>query len=435
MRAVWFAVAVVAAAVALVTGCVDHGPGPEPRKVSAAFVREHLVAAPPADLQRFDTVLGGRVVYLGNTVDQPTLAPGAEVTITHYWKVLAPIGPAWRVFGLVRGAPGTADFMNLPATDMQFAHGPATWRAGDIIEDAQTFTLRADWKSRTARVLVGLIEVGRHGTLDRMAAVGAGVEDRAIVARELAIDLSRAPPPPGTVHVRRVPTTDAETAPPIAIDGVAGELAWQNAPLSPEFVTAEGSSDPVGRTTARMTWDDEHLYVFVSVADTDIYSPYTQPDDPLWKADCLELFIDADGNRRGYVELQVNPNNAVFDSWFAGPRGPAGDVTWSSGMRTAVVVRGTAAKAGDTDSGWDAEIAIPWAAVKGRDPAMAVRTPPAVGEKWRLNVVRVDKRSGSDAPQVASWNRISYGDFHGLDRLLTVVFADAGGAIAAAAER
>ena len=32
------------------------------------------------------------------------------------------------------------------------------------------------------------------------------------------------------------------------------------------------------------------------------------------------MFIDADGNRRGYVELQVNPNNVTFDSWFAGDR-------------------------------------------------------------------------------------------------------------------
>ncbi|MGN6108448.1 MAG: carbohydrate-binding family 9-like protein, partial [Kofleriaceae bacterium] len=203
----------------------------------------------------------------------------------------------------------------------------------------------------------------------------------------------------------------------------------RTAAASGELVTAEGSPEPVGKATAKLTWDDQYLYVFASIVDTDVFSPYKQHDEPLWKADCIELFVDADGNRRGYIELQVNPNNATFDSWFAGPRGPAGDESWDSGMVTAVAVRGTADKGGDADQGWDVEIGIPWAAVKGRDEAMAVRLPPQVGDRWRLNVVRVDKRSGGNENVTASsWNRITYRDFHALDRMLTVVFADPTGA-------
>ena len=115
-----------------------------------------------------------------------------------------------------------------------------------------------------------------------------------------------------------------------------------------------------------MTWDDDNLYVFVSVTDTDIVSEYKKHDDSLWKADDVEMFIDADSNRSGYVELQVNPNNATFDSWFATTRAQPGDPSWDSGMRTMVKLRGTT-EANDTDQGWDAEIAIPWDAVKGRD--------------------------------------------------------------------
>jgi hypothetical protein len=158
-----------------------------------------------------------------------------------------------------------------------------------------------------------------------------------------------------------------------------------------------------------------------------VFSPYKQHDEPLWKADCVEMFIDADGNRTGYVELQANPNNATFDSYFATTRAQPGDEKWDSGMVTAVKVRGTADQSGDTDQGWDIEIAIPLAAVKGRNDAMAVRLPPQVGDRWRLNVVRVDTRSGGGSPGVASWNRIGYSDFHALDRMLTVVFADATG--------
>jgi hypothetical protein len=60
---------------------------------------------------------------------------------------------------------------------------------------------------------------------------------------------------------------------------------------------------------------------------------------------------------------------------------------------------------------------------------MAVRLPPQIGDRWRLNVVRVDYRSGGGSPGVASWNRIGYSDFHALDRMLNVVFADATGSI------
>jgi hypothetical protein len=60
---------------------------------------------------------------------------------------------------------------------------------------------------------------------------------------------------------------------------------------------------------------------------------------------------------------------------------------------------------------------------------MPVKLPPEVGDRWRLNLVRVDYRSGAKDPGVASWNRISYSDFHALDRMLNVVFADQTGSI------
>src|SRR5689334_15293548 len=102
--------AAVAAALAWLGGlaglasCVDRGPGPDPRKVDPGYVRAHLITAEPAGagFDRLDVDLGGKVVYLGNKVEQTRVAPGQTVTITHYWKVLAPVGDRWRVFTLVR---------------------------------------------------------------------------------------------------------------------------------------------------------------------------------------------------------------------------------------------------------------------------------------------------------------------------------------------
>jgi hypothetical protein len=403
--------------------CVDQGPGPGPKKIDPAYIKQHLLTElPTVELNRLDVSLGGKVVYAGNTIDKPVVAPGQTVRVTHYWRVIQPVGAGWRVFAQLRGARHTADFMNLPDTDMQIGYGPARWKPGDVVEDIQDITLRPDWRSTTATLHVGLIAHGGHGIADRMAASGPHTDDRAVLARVIDVDLSRAPPPPGTVHVPRA------TA-PITIDGVASEPAWAAAVTSPELATADGSVEPVGKATARLTWDDQFLYAFVGVTDSDVWSEYKNHDDPIWKQDCVELFIDADGNRRGYIELQVNPNNATFDSWFATTRAQPGDPSWESGMQTQVTLRGTTAR-GDGDQGWDVEIAIPWQAMRGRDEAMAVKLPPQVGDRWRLNLVRVDVKSGAKHPTASSWNRITVGDFHALDRMLTAVFADASGAIA-----
>jgi hypothetical protein len=404
---------------ALASACVDKGPGAQGKTIDPAYIEAHLLSAPPTDLTNaVNADLGGKVVYLGNVAPTGPVAPGQKVTVKHYWKVVEPPGKDWRVFSHLRG--DGSDFQNVDQTDMRTGHGPATWQAGEIIEDIQDFSIKAEWKSRTATLIVGLYPRGKHKVEDRMAVVSGPSLDGAVVAVKLDVDVSKAPPPPGATVVKKASAA-------VTIDGRADEAAWAGAAASTDFATAEGSPEPPGKTTAKLTWDDQALYVFAQITDPDVWSEYKNQDDPLWKADVVELFIDADGNRRGYVELQVNPNNTHFDSWFAGGRTQPGDPSWSSGMTSAVVVRGSADNRDDRDQGWDVEIAIPWAAVKCKDEGMAVAVPPKPGDSWKLNVVRVDKARDAQNPSASSWSKITYQDFHGLDRLLTVVFADAAG--------
>ena len=42
---------------------------------------------------------------------------------------------SWRVFSQLRGEPGTADFMQLPPTDMESWHPVASWEPGEIMVD------------------------------------------------------------------------------------------------------------------------------------------------------------------------------------------------------------------------------------------------------------------------------------------------------------
>ena len=410
---------------ATVCACVDTGP-PEP-KIDPAYIEKNLLSAPPAQMtNQIDADFGGKVVYLGNEVSRDTVAPGDEVTVVHYWKVIEAPGERWRVFTHLQGRG--KDWVNIDRTDMRLGHGPDPWKAGEIIRDEQKFRVPKEWKSPSADVLVGLYPKGQHGSQDRMPLVSgkveADAERRVPVARLKVTGAGKVEKPQSyVVH---------KAAEPIVIDGRADEAAWQRAPESPVFSTAEGSPAIDGDTRARLLWDEQNLYVFVSAKDRDVYSQYKNHDASLWKEDVIELFIDADRNRRGYVELQVNPNNAQLDSWFVATRSGMSDVAWAAGMKSAVTVHGTADNRDDQDTGWDVEIAIPLAAVKGATPSMPVNIPPVLGDIWRLNVVRVDQPKDAKNPSVSSWSQITYQDFHALDRMLEVAFGDATGKTEAA---
>jgi hypothetical protein len=410
----------VAVALALTAACVDKHPGGQGKQIDPAYVAANLLTAPPEALTNpVHAELGQAAIYLGNVVEGGALVPGQKVTIKHYWQVVTPPGSEWRVFSHLRGEGPNGDFQNVDATDMRTGHPVGDWKAGEIIQDVQEFALKPDWKSPTALLIVGMYPKGKHAISDRMPIKGGQTLDGALIAVRFKVDTSKGPPPAGTVIVKRAGGA-------ITIDGKGDDPGWRAAVASGEFPVAEGSPDPSGKTVGRMTWDDQFLYLFLSADDTDVASQYANQDDPLWKEDTFEVFIDADGNRRGYVELQVNPKNAHFDTWWPINRGNPDDKSYTANLQSAVTVRGTLDDRDDEDQGWDAEIAIPWAAVKGKDDAMKVTLPPTPGTTWRMNVVRVDKGK-AEAIAAASWSRITYSDFHALDRMLTVVFADATG--------
>jgi hypothetical protein len=419
-----FVVAVVALA-----GCKDR-PVPGSKK-DPEYAQKNLLSAPPVPKAVVNGDFGGKIVYLGNDVEKTTLRPGEKFTIVHYWKVVQPPGDDYAIFTHVRGQG--SEWMNVDLTKMRTSYPLGDWKAGDLIRDEQTITLKNDWKSSVATINIGVYKRGGHTENDRLPIV-SGPDDghRGIVAARFTVgagapaaaNAPAAADGPGYL-VRRA-------SQPITIDGKADEPAWATAVSTGPFKDAEGSP-PVPPTSARMLWDDKNLYVFIDVTDTDVYSEYKRPDDPLWKEDTVELFIDADKNGHGYVELQVNPNNAQFDSWFQTTRAQPGDEKWTSGIVSAVVVDGTADNRSDTDKGWHAEIAIPLEAVKGKDAAMAVTIPPKLGDSWKLNLVRVEKPKDAKQIIASAWAQISMADFHAVDKLLTVTFADDKGGLAAAA--
>ena len=392
--------------------------GGSKKKIDQATIDRNLLEEPPAQIEnKVDADLGGKVVYLGNEVNPHVLGPGKAVTVVHYWKVVEPPGEGWQVFTHLLG--GADHWMNLDYSDMREGYPVGKWKAGDVIRDEQRFTLESPWKSSSAQLVVGLWK--KDGNQRMEVVSGPHDAERRVLAYKWPVDpRGRAFKPLPGYQVRRASAA-------ITIDGKDGEPDWKLAQQSPIFEVAEGGPALVGSARARLLWDDQNLYVLVDVEDPDVHSQYKKQDDPLWKEDVVEIFIDADRNRHGYVELQVNPRNAHFDAWFPVTRGKESHFEWQSGMKSAVQVKGTVDERGDHDKGWSVEIAIPLADVKGMDPAMKVTIPPAPGDRWRLNVIRVDLPRGQSGVAASSWSPITIRDFHALGRMLNVVFADAEG--------
>jgi hypothetical protein len=411
--------------------CSDRGvPGGD--KPDPEYAKQHLLQAPPTPKIAINADLGGKVVYLGCDLDKPTVKPGEKFTIVHYFKVVQAPSGDYRLFTHVKGA-GQKDWINVDATTMRSAYPTSQWQPGDIIRDEQQIALKGDWASATAAIHVGMYRRGDQSEKARLPVVSGPSDGHgAIIVATLQVGGAgakvEAPPPlPASGFVVK------RAAGPVTIDGKADEPAWATANATGAFQKGQDLDLPPP-TTARLLWDDKYLYAFVDVTDDDVFSEFDKPDDSLWKADVVELFIDADANGKGYVELQVNPNNAQFDAWFAGTRaGPKSDVAWTSGLVSAVVVDGTLADRSDKDKGWHAEIAVPWAAVKGGDAQMAVTLPPSVGQRFKLNLVRVEGGRAKSGYTASAWAPISRADFHNIDALNVITFGDESGQIAAAA--
>lgn len=176
----------------------------------------------------------------------------------------------------------------------------------------------------------------------------------------------------------------------VRIDGDLRDAAWAQASWTADFIDIEGSDKPVPplRTRAKLLWDDANLYVAAEMAEPRVWATMTQRDAPLFREQAFELFIDPDGDGRNYLELQVNPRNAVCDLVMDKPYRDKGKA--NAGIDLTQL--GTAVKVSDTD-GWTLEIAIPWAAL---DAMGTDGSPPRPGDGWRVNLARMRR----DAPDV-----------------------------------
>lgn len=207
------------------------------------------------------------------------------------------------------------------------------------------------------------------------------------------------------------------TAPRLAavptIDGRLDEAIWQSAPESRAFVVSNGKAHAPRRCVARVGWDDVALYFAFEVEDQDPISDFTQRDQDLWTRDVVEVYLDPGNDGLNYYEFQVSPKGVLFDARFPSYRKDlAGSRRWNG--------VGVEAGAALVEGGWTAELRVPFAALKRRDPM-----PPKAGDSWRMNLYRIDMHpvsSGEPHGDYTAWTPPIVGDFHALDRFGALVF-------------
>ncbi len=185
---------------------------------------------------------------------------------------------------------------------------------------------------------------------------------------------------------------------PIEIDGRLDDLAWAAAPWTAEFVDIRGVDRPRPRfaTKAKMLWDDAYFYVAAQLEEPHVWGTLREHDEIVFYDNDFEIFIDPNGDRREYYEIEINALGTIFDLFLVRTYidgGPALHGWDCKGLRRAVHSDGTLNAPSDTDRGWSVEFAIPW---KSLAEAAGREAPPRDGDTWRVNFSRVEWRINID---------------------------------------
>lgn len=173
---------------------------------------------------------------------------------------------------------------------------------------------------------------------------------------------------------------------PIVIDGQLDDKAWEGASpaVSLQFLW-DAQTGAKQKTAARLLWDDQVLYVGFDVDDTDITAQFTERDDPTYRDDAVEIFINPNPSQIGiYYGFEMNARGVLYDYLNYQERTLFKRFN-AQGLKIATYLRGTLNVRGDTDQGWSLEMSIPWINFEELS-----RRPPVAGAIWKANINRWD---------------------------------------------
>jgi hypothetical protein len=162
------------------------------------------------------------------------------------------------------------------------------------------------------------------------------------------------------------------------------------------------------KSTVKICRTDSYVHVRFECDDDHIVATYENRDDPIYKEDAVEIFIDEIGSGRLYKEIELSPRNIVFDALIQKEEGQKQkvDASWDlDGLLTRVT--------------WPEEgkavydISLP---VASFDPL------PAPGMAWRINLFRIDEDSAGQRHYWAWSPTGARRNFHVPGKFGTLVF-------------
>lgn len=235
-----------------------------------------------------------------------------------------------------------------------------------------------DWPGKLARMLAGEVPANAGDLNFARSMVG-----ELVGVMEISKTMAK-PPSLKVPRARRAPI----------IDGKLDDAAWKRA-LVIKGAYVMNSLEKSDTTIWRLCWDKQYLYVGIECRDADIIAPVVERDGPVYATDCVEAFVLPDFATRTYWELEFGPTGSVFDSacvkapdnW----GGKTDNTATMAGLRSAVVLTGTANTDGDTDTGYTLEVAIPINQLPGMAPDATAKA----GMKMHLMLARMDKHPNS----------------------------------------
>lgn len=163
-------------------------------------------------------------------------------------------------------------------------------------------------------------------------------------------------------------------------------------------------------TEVSACWSTEYFYVRFVCQDSHIVSKYQHRDDPLYEQDVVELFMDETGTGTEYIELEVSPNNIIFDALIRNDGGKSitsSDIHWDlTGLRTSVEH--------DGKGNLIYEIHI---------PASNFKIPPQAGRSWNVNFYRIDEDTEGNR-EYQAWSPTGEVNYHIPSRFGKLEFVD-----------
>jgi hypothetical protein len=356
------------------------------------------------------------------------LVAGEKVTFVWYWKALSDIDKNWDIFVHFDSedtrVQAGARRQNLDHKPVDGLFLTSRWPKGKYIKDVQEVTLRPNFPRGQAVPYIGFYRGNSRLPIENPEKNHVRTtNDRRVIGPTLNVKAGpNSEPPPLKEGAQRedskettrpsyeVALRDASAGKSVTIDGSLEESIWSACPsLS---LTPMGDA-PGLETEVRAFVGGEHLFIGARLEDEHIWGNLKERDSDTWTQEVLEFFMDADRTPSNYLELQVTPNNTIFDAHFEeqlgrgeGSRDEQIDRAKAfniEGLETAVEVDGTINDKADTDSAWTVEMKMPLTSLPGVDGR------PSNGDTWAVNFYRFDQPD--DDQHAYAWRPVS-GSFH-----------------------